>query len=78
MRRPKLARYLLSFTGDAHYGDGLERVLYNTILGAKDPDGDSDFFYYSSYGSACAEIVLQIQGAVLRRARLCRLSPITF
>jgi DUF1680 family protein len=28
----------------------LERVLYNTILGAKDPDGDNDFFYYSSYG----------------------------
>jgi hypothetical protein len=46
----KLARYLLSFTGDARYGDGLERVLYNTILGAKDPDGDGDFFYYSSYG----------------------------
>ncbi|MGD0841534.1 MAG: beta-L-arabinofuranosidase domain-containing protein [Candidatus Acidiferrales bacterium] len=46
----KLARYLLRFTGDARYGDGLERVLYNTILGAKDPDGDNDFFYYSSYG----------------------------
>ena len=45
----KLARYLLRFTGDARYGDGLERVLYNTILGAKDPDGDNDFFYYSSY-----------------------------
>src|SRR5580700_5556607 len=47
----KLARYLLRFTGDARYGDGLERVLYNTILGAKDPDGDNDFFYYSSYGA---------------------------
>jgi uncharacterized protein len=46
----KLARYLLRFTGDARYGDGLERVLYNTILGAKDPDRDNDFFYYSSYG----------------------------
>ena len=29
----KLARYLLRFTGDTRYGDGLERVLYNTILG---------------------------------------------
>jgi len=28
----KLARYLLRFTGEARYGDGLERVLYNTIL----------------------------------------------
>ncbi|MGB6431378.1 MAG: beta-L-arabinofuranosidase domain-containing protein [Candidatus Acidiferrales bacterium] len=46
----KLARYLLRFTGDARYGDGLERILYNTILGAKDPDGENDFFYYSSYG----------------------------
>ena len=33
----KLARYLLRFTGEARYGDGLERVLYNTILGVKDP-----------------------------------------
>jgi hypothetical protein len=45
----KLARYLLRITGEAQYGDGLERVLYNTILGAKDPSGDGDFFYYSDY-----------------------------
>ena len=45
----KLARYLLRFTGEARYGDGLERVLYNTILGAKDPKGDDHFFYYSDY-----------------------------
>ncbi len=45
----KLARYLLRFTGEARYGDGLERVLYNTILGAKDPGGDGQFFYYSDY-----------------------------
>ncbi len=45
----KLARYLLRFTGEARYGDGLERVLYNTILGAKDPQGDGHFFYYSDY-----------------------------
>ena len=45
----KLARYLLRFTGDARYGDGLERVLYNTLLGAKDPDGEGRFFYYSDY-----------------------------
>lgn len=45
----KLARYLLRFTGDPRYGDGLERVLYNTALGAKDPSGDGYFFYYSDY-----------------------------
>jgi hypothetical protein len=45
----KLARYLLCFTGEARYGDGLERVLYNTVLGAKDPSGDGRFFYYSDY-----------------------------
>ena len=45
----KLARYLLRFTAESRYGDGLERVLYNTILGAKYPDGNGDFFYYSNY-----------------------------
>ena len=45
----KAARYLLSFTGDAKYGDGLERVLLNTILGALDPDDDGGYFYYSDY-----------------------------
>jgi DUF1680 family protein len=45
----KLARYLTSFTGEAKYGDGLERVLLNTILGALDPDDDGGYFYYSDY-----------------------------
>jgi uncharacterized protein len=46
----KLARYLICATGDARYGDGLERVLYNCILAVKDPDGDGDYPYYSTYG----------------------------
>ncbi len=45
----KLARYLTSFTGDAKYGDGLERALLNTILGSLDPDDDGGYFYYSDY-----------------------------
>jgi DUF1680 family protein len=45
----KLARYLTSFTGAPKYGDGLERVLFNTILGALDPDEDGGYFYYSDY-----------------------------
>jgi len=47
----KLARYLLRFTGDARYGDGLERDIYNTILAAKRPDDDGDYPYYSTYGA---------------------------
>jgi len=47
----KLGRYLLCATGDARYGDGLERVLFNGMLAAKDPDADGDYFYYSTYGS---------------------------
>jgi DUF1680 family protein len=45
----KLARYLTAFTGDPKYGDGLERVLLNTILGSLDPDDDGGYFYYSDY-----------------------------
>jgi uncharacterized protein len=45
----KLARYLLRFTADSRYGDSLERVLNNTVLGASDPRGDGYFFYYSDY-----------------------------
>jgi DUF1680 family protein len=45
----KLARYLTMFTGESRYGDGLERVLYNTILGALDPGEDGNYFYYSDY-----------------------------
>ena len=47
----KLARYLLRFTADPRYGDGLERVLYNTILGSIEPTNDGDYFYYSDYQS---------------------------
>ena len=45
----KITRYLLLETADSRYGDSMERVLYNTILGAKPllPDGTS--FYYSDY-----------------------------
>jgi len=48
----KLCRYLLRVTADARYGDSLEQVLYNTVLGAKDPAGDGRAFYYSDYHSS--------------------------
>ena len=53
----KITRYLLRATGDSRYGDSMERILYNTIAGARliEPDGTS--FYYSDYANAGAEKV---------------------
>jgi len=45
----KLTRYLLRITRDPHYGDSMERVMYNTILGAKPLQADGNAFYYSDY-----------------------------
>jgi DUF1680 family protein len=47
----KIARYLLRITGDASYGDSMEQVLYNTVLGAKPIQPDGSSFYYSDYSS---------------------------
>jgi uncharacterized protein len=47
----KIARYLLQTTKDARYGDSMERVLYNTILGAWPIQADGTSFYYSDYGT---------------------------
>ena len=47
----KLARYLLRATGDARYGDGLERVVYNALLAVKAPNDAGDYPYYSTYGA---------------------------
>lgn len=45
----KLCRYLLRVTRNARYGDSLEQVFYNTILGAKPLVADGRGFYYSDY-----------------------------
>ncbi|MBV8114812.1 MAG: glycoside hydrolase family 127 protein, partial [Silvibacterium sp.] len=45
----KITRYLLRVTGDGRYGDSMERVLYNTVLGAKRLEPDGQAFYYSDY-----------------------------
>jgi DUF1680 family protein len=42
-------RYLLTLTRDPRYGDSMERVLYNTVLGAKPVQEDGSSFYYSDY-----------------------------
>jgi DUF1680 family protein len=51
----KIARYLMRTTGDSTYGDSMEAVLHNTILGARPirPDGVS--FYYSDYNMDAAK-----------------------
>ena len=45
----KLTRSLLRVTQDGRYGDSMERLLYNTILGAKPLLADGHTFYYSDY-----------------------------
>lgn len=43
----KLTRYLLRVTRDSRYGDSMERVMYNTVLGAKPLQPDGRAFYYA-------------------------------
>jgi DUF1680 family protein len=45
----KVMRYLLAVTRDSRYGDSMERVLYNTLLGVKPILEDGSTFYYSDY-----------------------------
>jgi uncharacterized protein len=45
----KLTRCLLRVTRDSRYGDSMERVMYNTVLGAKPLLADGSTFYYSDY-----------------------------
>ncbi|MGB6387518.1 MAG: beta-L-arabinofuranosidase domain-containing protein [Terriglobales bacterium] len=47
----KITRYLLRVTKDSQYGDSMERVLYNTILGAWPVQADGTSFYYSDYAT---------------------------
>ena len=48
----KIARYLMRATGDSRYGDSMEKVLYNTILGARPIQPDGHSFYYSDYNNS--------------------------
>ena len=47
----KLTRYLLRVTRDGRYGDSMERVIWNTVLGAKPLMADGRAFYYSDYNN---------------------------
>ena len=48
----KAARYLLRVTRDSRYGDSMERVMYNTVLGTKPMHADGRAFYYADYNFA--------------------------
>ncbi|MGD0889927.1 MAG: beta-L-arabinofuranosidase domain-containing protein [Terracidiphilus sp.] len=50
----KITRYLLRVTRDSRYGDSMERILYNTILGARPLKEDGTSFYYSDYNNRYA------------------------
>ncbi len=52
----KIARYLLRITGDSRYGDSMEKVLYNTVLGAKPLQPGGFAFYYSDYNNRGAKV----------------------
>jgi DUF1680 family protein len=52
----KIMRYLLALTKDARYGDSMERVLYNTLLGVKPVLEDGTSFYYSDYHYSATKI----------------------
>jgi DUF1680 family protein len=45
----KLTRYLLRATGDSNYGDSMERMMYNTVLGALPLEENGKNFYYADY-----------------------------
>jgi uncharacterized protein len=45
----KLTRYLLRITRDSRYGDSMERMMYNTVLGSKPLEVNGNAFYYSDY-----------------------------
>ena len=45
----KLCRYLMMFTGEARFGDWMEKMLYNGIGSALPMWGNGKTFYYSDY-----------------------------
>jgi len=45
----KVTRYLLRVTRDSRYGDSMERMMYNTVLGSKPLEENGHAFYYSDY-----------------------------
>lgn len=55
----KVTRYLMRISGDSSYGDSMESVLYNTILGAKPILEDGTSFYYADYNNSASKFYHQ-------------------
>ncbi len=55
----KVCRYLLRITGQSTFGDSMEAVLYNTILGAKPIQPDGHSFYYADYNNNATKFLHQ-------------------
>ena len=57
----KITRYLIRITGDSRYGDSMEKVLYNTILGARPMKPGGWTFYYSDYNNSGSKFYYEQQ-----------------
>ena len=55
----KIARYMMRVTGQSTYGDSMEAVLYNTILGARPIQQDGTSFYYADYNNHASKFMHQ-------------------
>ena len=66
----KLTRYLLRCTREGRYGDSMERVMYNTVLGALPLHPDGRAFYYSDYYSGGSAADAGSQAAAVGAAKV--------
>jgi DUF1680 family protein len=73
----KLTRYLMRITADSVYGDSMESILYNTILGAKPILQDGTSFYYADYNNTATTVIsgLVVPVHFLKSPRITALVP---
>ncbi|MHB8218133.1 MAG: beta-L-arabinofuranosidase domain-containing protein [Candidatus Sulfotelmatobacter sp.] len=58
----KLSRYLMQFTGEARYGDWIEKLVYNGIGAALPMAAQGQTFYYSDYRMGGGRKIYHIDG----------------
>ena len=58
----KLSRYLMQFTGEARYGDWIEKLVYNGIGAALPMAAQGQTFYYSDYRLGGGRKIYHIDG----------------
>jgi len=58
----KLCKHLISLTGDARYGDWIERLMLNGVGASIPMSADGRVFYYSAYGLGGAQKELYDDG----------------